>query len=281
MATMGGPAAQVKAGLRRRHRINDWPERTGGLYTMGTPTIRECCTDERLVAAVRGGDRSAFADLYVRYSPIAHRFAYRLLGSSDDAEDVVSEAFAKVLDRLLGGGGPTVAFHSYLLTTIRRTTYKRWLADRRIDRLAGLDQLPLVASDPLVDRLDVCLAARAFRSLSQRWRMVLWYQEVQNMPTATIARILDIRPNAVSALAFRAREALRLAYLQVHVNTAVDDRCRESAEHLVLWLCGRLARGQRSRVEQHVNECDRCSVAASEVGGLMAELSMTVPIVSN
>jgi len=68
--------------------------------------------DEKLVAAVRAGDRRAFAELYVRYSPLAHRFACRLLGSPEGAEDLVSEAFAKVLDRLLVGGGPTTAFHS-------------------------------------------------------------------------------------------------------------------------------------------------------------------------
>jgi RNA polymerase sigma factor (sigma-70 family) len=243
-------------------------------------TSRENVPDERLVEAVREGDRSAFADLYVRYSAIAHRFACRLLGTADGAEDLVSEAFAKVLDRLVVGGGPTIAFHSYLLTTIRTTMYKQWAADRLIDRQVEVSDVSAVENDPLIDRLDVYLVVRAFRTLSARWQAVLWHLEVEKRSTAEVAVLLGIQPNAVAALAFRAREALRIAYLQMHVNTRVDDGCRESACHLVAWLCGRLHRAMRSRVEQHVRDCAKCSIAAAELSDLVAELRRMVPIMS-
>lgn len=245
---------------------------------MGAPTTsRPSRTDTCLIAAVRRGDRSAFADLYVRYSPMALRFASRLLGSAEGAEDLVAEAFVNVLGRLLVGGGPTVAFHSYLLTTIRRTIYKQWSAERRIDRQAAPAEAPVVETDPLVDRLDVCLVVRAFRTLTDRWQAVLWYLEVQNMSTADVAGILGIQPNAVAALAFRAREALRLAYVQMHVNTDVDGVCREVTAHLAQWLSGRLHRTVRLRMQQHVDACDRCSHAAAEVVGLVTQLGRTTP----
>jgi RNA polymerase sigma factor (sigma-70 family) len=235
-------------------------------------------TDESLVDAARAGDRTAFAELYLRYYQLAHRFACRLLGTTDGAEDLVAEAFAKVLDRLLVGGGPTTAFHSYLLTTVRTTMYKQWAADRLIDRQAELIELPLVEPDPLIQRLDVFLVVRAFRSLSPRWRVVLWYLEVEGRSVTEVAKVLDLQPNATAALAFRAREALRIAYLQMHVNTDVDDGCRESADHLVPWLCGRLHRGMRSRVELHIGECDRCAAAADELSGLVSEMRRMVPL---
>jgi len=155
--------------------------------------------------------------------------------------------------------------------------YRQWAADRMIDRQAELAEVPQVEADPLIRRLDLFLTVGAFRRLSGRWRAVLWYLEVENMSMVQAAGMLGMQPNAVAALAFRAREALRIAYLQMHVNTEVADGCREAAEHLVAWLCGRLHRGLRFRVAQHVNDCGQCAGAAGELSDLVAELRRMVP----
>ncbi|HYS40218.1 MAG TPA: sigma-70 family RNA polymerase sigma factor [Pseudonocardiaceae bacterium] len=235
-------------------------------------------TDDILADAVRNGDREAFGDLYVRYSLVAHRFACRLLGSAQGADDVVSESFAKVLNRLLSGGGPTTAFRSYLLTTVRTTLYKQLAADRMVDRQVELSEPAGPQTDPLMDQLDAGFAARAFQTLSQRWQSVLWQLEVEDKSTAAVATLLGIHPNAVAALVFRARDALRVAYLQMHVNTDVSDGCRESAVHLAAWLCGRLHRAQRTRVGQHLDCCDRCTCAAVELSELVTQLRRWVPL---
>ena len=236
-------------------------------------------TDDSLAEAVRRGDREAFADLYVRYSAVAYRFACRLLGSTQGADDIVSEAFAKVLNRLIAGGGPTTAFRSYLLTTVRTTLYKQLAADRLVDRQVELSEPQTIQADPLIDRLDADFAVRAFHTLSQRWQSVLWHLEVEDKSTASVATMLGIHPNAVAALVFRARDALRVAYLQMHVNTDVGESCRESAVNLAAWLCGRLHRAQRTRVEQHLDRCDMCRRAASELSELLAQLRRWVPLV--
>ncbi|MFP3686343.1 hypothetical protein SB847_21820, partial [Bacillus sp. SIMBA_026] len=59
--------------------------------------------------------------------------------------------------------------------------------------------------------------AKAFRSLPERWQAVLWYLDVERMKPAAVAPILGLSPNAVSALALRAREGLRREYLQAHI----------------------------------------------------------------
>lgn len=236
-------------------------------------------TDDSLADAVRNGDRAAFADLYIRYAAVAHRFACRLLGTTQGADDVVSESFAKVLNRLLAGGGPTTAFRSYLLTTVRTTLYKQLAADRMVDRQVELPESSVVVqTDPLMEQLDAGFAARAFHTLSERWQSVLWHLEVEDKSTATVAGLLGIHPNAVAALVFRARDALRVAYLQMHVNTDVKDGCRESAANLAAWLCGRLHRAQRTRVEQHLDCCDRCARAAVELSELVAQLRRWAPL---
>jgi RNA polymerase sigma-70 factor (ECF subfamily) len=47
------------------------------------------------VAAARGGDRDAFADLCERYRRQLHVHCYRMLGSVDDADDLVQDTFLK------------------------------------------------------------------------------------------------------------------------------------------------------------------------------------------
>ena len=72
--------------------------------------------DATLIAAVRDGDTDAYGVLFERHVDAARRLA-RALAHDGDADDLVAEAFAKVLPVLVRGGGPEVAFRPYLLTS--------------------------------------------------------------------------------------------------------------------------------------------------------------------
>jgi RNA polymerase sigma-70 factor, ECF subfamily len=53
--------------------------------------------DERaLIARIRGGDESAMAEMYDRYSGIVYGVALRVLGSTTSAEDVLQEVFLQL-----------------------------------------------------------------------------------------------------------------------------------------------------------------------------------------
>ena len=117
-----------------------------------------------------------------------------MLVRGPDADDLVSDAFVKVLNVLLGGGGPDVAFRAYLLTAVRRLHVDRIRAraagdhDRRPDALdAGV---PFV--DTAVAGFEGGAAARAFASLPERWQLVLWHLEVENQKPADIAPLLGM-----------------------------------------------------------------------------------------
>ena len=69
-------------------------------------------------------------------------------------------------------------------------------------------------------------AARAFQSLPERWQLVLWHLEVEGQKPADIAPLLGISANSVSALAYRAREGLRQAFVSMHAQDADDERLR-------------------------------------------------------
>jgi RNA polymerase sigma factor (sigma-70 family) len=175
-------------------------------------------TDAELSAAVRSGCTDAFGDLYRRHLPAARRLAHRLTPSSWEADDLVSEAFARVLDTLRCGGGPDAAFRAYLLTTLRNARYDQTRRDRRLEFSAEMAEY-----DPGVPFRDVALeqheaaqVARAYARLPERWRLVLWHTEICGESPAELAAEYGTSPNCVSALAYRARVGLRQAYRQVN-----------------------------------------------------------------
>ena len=90
-------------------------------------------TDAELIAAVRAGDRAAFAQLYERHERAARRMARQLSASPHDVDDLVAEAFARVLDMLSAGRGPDSAFRAYLLTAVRNGMYERARRNRRLE----------------------------------------------------------------------------------------------------------------------------------------------------
>ncbi|HEX9140817.1 MAG TPA: sigma-70 family RNA polymerase sigma factor [Gaiellaceae bacterium] len=53
-------------------------------------------SDEVLIGALAGRDLGALAELYDRYGRLAYSLAYRILGESEAAEDVVQDAYISV-----------------------------------------------------------------------------------------------------------------------------------------------------------------------------------------
>ena len=71
---------------------------------------------------------------------------------------------------------------------------------------------------------------QAFASLPERWQLVLWHTEVEGRSAAEVAPILGLAPNAVAALAYRAREGLRQAYLNAHIHAGPPEACRPTID---------------------------------------------------
>lgn len=176
--------------------------------------------DTSLVTRSRDGDTAAYAELYARHVGVALGVARQV--ADRDAEDVVSEAFARTFTALRDGGGPREAFRPYLLRAVRNAAVDRHRRERRTTPVDAMDeaQTPLhqerEGGDPVVDRLERELAARAFATLPPRWQTVLWHTEIQGERPAQVASLLGISPRAVSQLAVRAREGLRTAWLGEH-----------------------------------------------------------------
>ena len=193
----------------------------------------EAPSDAELISGVRGGDVAAYGQLFMRHKHAANRLARQLVRGSD-ADDLVAEAFAKVLTVLQSGGGPDVAFRAYLLTAVRRLHVDRVRTAQRVqttDDLSPFDPgVPF--TDTAVAGFESGAAAKAFASLPERWQLVLWHLEVEGQKPADIAPLLGMSANSVSALAYRAREGLRQAFLTMHISDLTETDCRWVNEHL-------------------------------------------------
>jgi RNA polymerase sigma factor (sigma-70 family) len=223
-------------------------------------------SDPELIACVRSGDLDAYGELFARHTDAALRLARQLTRGSD-AEDLVSEAFTKVMRILTDGGGPDVAFRAYLLTTVRRLYVDRV---RRESRLTNSEDM--TAFDPGVPFHDTVLtefessaAARAFAALPERWQLVLWHLEVENQKPADIAPLLGMSSNSVCALAHRAREGLRQAFLSAHLADTGDAECQWTVEHLSAYVRRGLAKRDSTKVAAHLDACRSCTAMHLEL----------------
>jgi RNA polymerase sigma factor (sigma-70 family) len=224
-------------------------------------------SDAELITRVRGGDLPAYGILFDRHREAAHRLA-RQLAKGPDSDDLVAEAFTKVLSVLTNGGGPDIAFRAYVLTAVRRLHIDRMREAARVEPTDDLERFDPGSGfeDPAVDGFERSAAARAFSSLPERWQLVLWHLEVEGQKPAEIAPLLGLGANSVSALAYRAREGLRQAYLQMHLADGAGEKCRWTTEHLGAHVRDGLSRRDSAKVAEHLDECRRCT-------GLYLELS--------
>jgi RNA polymerase sigma factor (sigma-70 family) len=237
-------------------------------------------SDEELVANARSGDQGAFAELWRRHYRSGARVA-RQFTSSIDADDLVSEAYTRIYQRILAGGGPSGAFRPYLYTTIRNlaSTWGAKSRDIQVDDIADYED-PDTIDDPVAVALDRTLTARAFRSLPERWQSVLWYTEVEGMDPHEVAPILGMTANGVAALSYRAREGLRKAWLQAHVSEAgVSEACTWSIARLGDNARHSLTAREREKLADHLKTCAKCAIISEEVDEVGSHLAMVlVPI---
>ncbi|MGH9213336.1 MAG: sigma-70 family RNA polymerase sigma factor [Acidimicrobiales bacterium] len=232
-------------------------------------------TDADLLDLVRRGDESAFTELYTRHRDVAQRMASTYCRSGE-ADDLVDVAFEKVLGALRRGSGPTGAFRAYLFVTLRRLAAEQ--AER--PREWPVDELPepLAAAHamPTPDAAERDLITGAFETLPGRWQAVLWHTAVEGRHPRELASVLGMSANAVSALAYRARERLRQAYLQAHLQAAPRPACEPHRSSLGAYVRdGQNARERQATVE-HLERCRSCQALVAELLDVNRSLARAV-----
>lgn len=232
--------------------------------------------DLELVERARHGDHDAFAELFQRHRVIATRLARQMLPASE-VDDVVAEAFVRVLQQITDGRGPNQAFRAYLLTAVRHEASSCLRACRRLnptDDENALDS-PVAFGAGHLDMFEGEAVRDAYASLPQRWQLVLWHLDVDGRKPREVADLLHMSPNSVSALAYRARSALREAYLEQHVNQLdiADNRgCRTARPRLAGLIRGTLTKRQKASTSSHLEECLECAYIYRELADVNTQV---------
>ncbi len=237
-------------------------------------SARHDADDARLLNMVRAGDAEAFGTLRSRHESAARRLARHLVASPYEVDDVVAEAFAWVLDVTRRGGGPSNSVRPYVLTVLRRVCYYRLTGQPTWQRT---DARPLPEPgepfiEPSLAGIETAIIARAYLSLPERWRAVLWHAQVEQARPADVAPLLGVTRNGVVALNRRATDGLRQAYLQRHLATNVRPECRLVGERLDQFVRDPNATADAPMVSAHLDTCDVCRAVhaeLSDVGGTL------------
>ncbi len=232
-------------------------------------------SDAELIEQARGGDEAAFTELYVRHQPAALRLArtYRRLG---DPDELVNGAFERVLGAIKRGAGPTESFRAYLFVTLRR--YAAEKASKPDEE--SLDDVPEpiseAADSPALAQADRALITQAFESLPDRWQAVLWHTAVEGEQPRELAGVLGVSANAAAAMAYRAREKLRQAYLQAHLLASPAPDHEPYRSQLGAYVRGGLSPRDTTAVEEHLEGCESCRALVAELEDVNRSLARAV-----
>jgi RNA polymerase sigma-70 factor, ECF subfamily len=171
-------------------------------------------TDERLLEQAANGETKAFQILYERYRDPIFRFAYRLLGSTEAAEDVAHDCFLGLITEPSRFDATRASLRTYLYAAARNQAAKRYQAFGRESALEELPAEPRTPDhhQPIRQVLDDELAVEvqnAIASLPPLQREALVLFEYEDLSLAEIGAIVGADSNTVKARLFRARDKLR------------------------------------------------------------------------
>lgn len=166
--------------------------------------------DDELVAGWLAGDPEMLHLLVRRHGPWLFRLAWRLMGSREDAEDLVQETFGRMLSGI-GRYRPQGQFAAWL-----RTILVRIALDSR--RRPGPSPAAVEAEDRAPGPEATVIARETAERLRQElgrlppgYRAVVVLRNGEGLSVEEVARALGLTKSVVKNRALRARRMLREA----------------------------------------------------------------------
>jgi len=175
--------------------------------------LPEKTPDELLLKRAKEGEQAAFLELYERHREPVFRFAYRLLGTVELAEDVTHDCFLSLIRKPENFRAERGSLRTYLFAAARNLALKHF---RGSAREASLDELEVEPDDgteqPLRSVLNEELSElvrEAVLALPPLQRESLVLFEYEGLSLNEIAKITDSDVGAIKGRLFRARERLK------------------------------------------------------------------------
>jgi RNA polymerase sigma-70 factor (ECF subfamily) len=176
--------------------------------------LPERTTDEQLLQKAAEGDQGAFLQLYERHRQPIFRFAYRLLGSLEIAEDVTHDCFLSLIKKPGNFQAGRSSLRTYLFAAARNLALKYFRDSGREGSMEEVAEEPraLGRHEPLSRVLDAELANKvkdAIFALPPMQREALVLFEYEGLTLNEIAVITNTDVGAVKSRLYRARERLK------------------------------------------------------------------------
>lgn len=175
-------------------------------------------TDAALVQRTLRGETSAYNVLVQRYQRQVYSLAYRMLGSAEDAGDMVQETFLRAYGALKSFR-QDASFLTWLYKIASNLCIDRMRARKTLSTLS-LDAELEEGREPAADRFASPesvvvreavseLVHKEVMHLPARYRVVIVMRHLQGLSIEEIAQQLDLPSGTVKTHLFRAREMLR------------------------------------------------------------------------
>jgi RNA polymerase sigma factor (sigma-70 family) len=230
-------------------------------------------SDERLIALVRRGNHGAFEALVGRYQTRLLAFCRHMLGSREDAEDVLQEVFAAAFNAILADERPINA-RPWLYRIARNRSLNHL---RRVQPI-GVDSMDIHLSEHGTTTADKVDKREQFRELiadvqelPETQRTALLLREIDALSYEQIAEAMETTIPSVKSLLVRARVSLAEAAEARQLN------CEDVRIEL-----GEIAEGLRRRttppVRRHLRSCERCAIFRTELRTTSKALALMLPV---
>ena len=173
----------------------------------------ENISDELLLTRAGNGDQAAFLELYERHRQPVFRFAYRLLGSVELAEDITHDCFLSLIRKSENFRPERGSLRTYLFAAARNLALKHFRGAGREASLDDIeDETDHATAQPLAQLMSEELSTQvrdAVLALPPLQREALVLFEYEGLSLNEIAQVTDSEVGAVKGRLFRARERLK------------------------------------------------------------------------
>jgi RNA polymerase sigma factor (sigma-70 family) len=225
--------------------------------------------DERLLAQLRRGNDAAFEVLYDRHHAAVLSYCRHMLGSRDEAEDALQQAFVSAHADIIGTDKP-IRFKAWIFTIARN----RCLSMLRARREQPSEDLERVSTAGLADEVEHRAELKQLlvdmHELPEDQRAALILSELGDLSHAEVAEVIDCEVAKVKSLVFQARSGL------MERRQARETSCDEIREQLSTLRGGSLRRGPLRR---HLKACPGCTEFRDEVRRQRQMVAAVLPVV--
>ncbi len=165
-------------------------------------------THKDLVEKSKSGDRKSQYQLYELYVDAMYNISFRMLGTKEDAEDIIQDSFAEAFKKL-----KTFRYESTFGSWLKRIVINKSINHLKLKKIpiAPLEQYPYTVSDEKSEPLqttDIDKVKKGIQILPNGYRQIINLYLIEGYDHIEISEILGITISTSKSQYHRAKKKL-------------------------------------------------------------------------